>query len=61
MNRALTSVQTIAATIVPKLDAEWPDKPIRISVQDLSIRVISANREDSLWEIGSGANWLAGC
>ncbi len=59
MQRALTSIQTIAATILPKLDAEWPDKPIRLSVQDLSIRVLSSNREDSLWEIGSGANWLA--
>lgn len=57
--RALQSVQTIVATILPKLDAEWPDKPIKISVPDLSIRVVSTNREDWLWEIGSGANWLA--
>lgn len=56
---ALRQVEQIASTIVPKLDAEWPDTPLEILVNDLTIRVIHSDRKDYLWEIGSGANWLA--
>jgi hypothetical protein len=56
---ALRTVETIAASIIPKLDAEWPDSPIQIRIDDLTIKVINGAREDYLWEIGSGANWLA--
>jgi flagellar motility protein MotE (MotC chaperone) len=56
---ALKIVQTFAAQILPNLDAEWPDAPIEILVEDLTIRVIHTDRADYLWEIGSGANWLA--
>lgn len=57
--RALQHVQTIAARIIPSLDAEWPDAPIELLTEDLTIRVINRDRKDYLWEIGSGANWLA--
>ncbi|SEP23989.1 DUF3732 domain-containing protein [Rhodopseudomonas pseudopalustris] len=56
---ALRQIETFAATIIPTLDAEWPDAPIQLVVNDLTIKVIHAEREDYLWEIGSGANWLA--
>lgn len=56
---ALRQVESYAASIIPKLDAEWPDAPIQISVPDLTIKVVQKDREDYLWEIGSGANWLA--
>jgi hypothetical protein len=56
---ALRTVETIAATIIPKLDAEWPNSPIQISIEDLTIKVLNGPRADYLWEIGSGANWLA--
>jgi tetratricopeptide (TPR) repeat protein len=56
---ALRQVEQFASTIIPKLDAEWPNTPIEILVKDLSIRVIHSDRKDYLWEIGSGANWLA--
>jgi hypothetical protein len=56
---ALRQIETIAATIVPSLDAEWPTAPIQLVVPDLTIKVVQADREDYLWEIGSGANWLA--
>lgn len=59
MTNALLRVEKFAGEIVPKLDAEWPDEPIRISVPDLTIKVVQPDREDYLWEIGSGANWLA--
>lgn len=41
------------------LDAEWPHAPIKLIVEDLTIKVIRGSRDDYLWEIGSGANWLA--
>ncbi|RTL61474.1 MAG: DUF3732 domain-containing protein [Pseudonocardiaceae bacterium] len=56
---ALRLVENMAATIIPLLDAEWPSAPIQILTDDLTIRVIQPNRSDYLWEIGSGANWLA--
>jgi hypothetical protein len=56
---ALLQIQNFAATIIPMLDAEWPNAPIQLVVPDLTIKVIHADREDYLWEIGSGANWLA--
>lgn len=55
---ALKIVESYAAMIVPTLDAEWPDAPIEMSLDDLTIRVVHTDRSDYLWEIGSGANWL---
>ena len=56
---ALRLIENIAAGIIPLLDAEWPTAPIQIVTEDLTIRVIHTDRSDYLWEIGSGANWLA--
>lgn len=56
---ALRNVEQIAATILPNLDGEWPGTPIEILIEDLTIRVVHPDRKDYLWEIGSGANWLA--
>lgn len=56
---ALRQIELIASTIIPMLDAEWPNAPIEIVLPDLTIKVIQAERSDYLWEIGSGANWLA--
>lgn len=56
---ALQIVQTIATEIVPNLDCEFENSPIELSINELSIRVVGPNRKDWLWEIGSGANWLA--
>lgn len=56
---ALRQIENYAATIIPSLDAEWPNAPIQLVINDLTIRVIHTEREDYLWEIGSGANWLA--
>lgn len=57
--QALQIVQKIASEIVPKLDCEFEDLPIELSISELSIRVVGPERKDWLWEIGSGANWLA--
>lgn len=56
---ALRLIQNMAATIIPLLDAEWTEAPIELMTDDLTIRVIHSDRSDYLWEIGSGANWLA--
>jgi hypothetical protein len=58
-DNALRYVAQIAATILPKLDGEWPSAPIEVLIDDLTIRVVHIDRKDYLWEIGSGANWLA--
>ncbi|CAN7423877.1 DUF3732 domain-containing protein [Mesorhizobium caraganae] len=58
-DNALRYVAQIAATILPKLDGEWPNAPIEVLIDDLTIRVVHTDRKDYLWEIGSGANWLA--
>lgn len=56
---ALDTIQSICSRLVPQLDGEWPDAPIRLNIQDLTVKVIRGTRDDFLWEIGSGANWLA--
>lgn len=59
IKNALASVETIAGQILPTLDAEWPDAAINFLLADLTIKVVQGTRDDYLWEIGSGANWLA--
>ncbi|MCX7069592.1 MAG: DUF3732 domain-containing protein [Gammaproteobacteria bacterium] len=56
---ALARIQNATARMIPQLDAEWPDAPIQLVIEDLTVKVLRADREDYLWEIGSGANWLA--
>lgn len=56
---ALSQIQTTCSRLIPKLDAEWPEAPIQLIIPDLTVKVIRDNRDDYLWEIGSGANWLA--
>lgn len=58
-NNALDRIQGSTSRLVPELDAEWPDAPIRLIISDLTVKVIRGSRDDYLWEIGSGANWLA--
>ncbi len=56
---ALKIIENYASRIIPTLDAEWPNAPVELSVEDLTVRVVHPDRTDYLWEIGSGANWLA--
>lgn len=57
--RALSIVNNNAGRIVPLLDAERPDDPISLEINDLTIKVVGTQRADYLSEIGSGSNWLA--
>jgi hypothetical protein len=59
LRNALTQVESSANRFVPRLDAEWPDAPVQLVIEDLTIKVVRGTRSDFLWEIGSGANWLA--
>lgn len=59
MNNALRTVEGHASGIIPNLDAEWPEAPIQLVVDELTLEVVQGGRDDFLWEIGSAANWLA--
>lgn len=59
IDNALDSIQLLASQIVSELDVEWPNAAIKFVIQDLTVKVVHGNRDDYLWEIGSGANWLA--
>jgi chaperonin cofactor prefoldin len=59
LRNALDRIQGITGQLIPQLDAEWPEAPIRLKIEDLTIKVLRGSRDDYLWEIGSGANWLA--
>lgn len=57
--RALKMVNALAGKLLPRLDVERPDDPMELVIDDLTIRVNGRNRDDYLWEIGSGSNWLS--
>ncbi|WP_222837748.1 DUF3732 domain-containing protein [Lysobacter capsici] len=59
LDSTLDEIQQITGTIVPSLNAEWSDSPVRLDPKELTVQVSREGRKDYLWEIGSGANWLA--
>lgn len=58
-DRALAVVAAKASRLLEHLDVERPFDPIKISLEDLTIKICGVAREDYLWEIGSGSNWLS--
>lgn len=56
---ALKRVSAAMARLLPGLNAEHPNEPAELDIDELTIRVTRPNRRDYLWEIGSGANWLS--
>lgn len=59
VDNALAAVQASTSQIASNLDAEWPEAAVKFVIQDLTVKVVHGTRDDYLWEIGSGANWLA--
>lgn len=59
MHNAVATIESATGRFIPKLDSEWPDCPVRLMVDDLTVKVVRGTRDDYLWEVGSGANWLA--
>jgi hypothetical protein len=57
--RALRFVNGNAARLMPLLDSERPEDPLSLEIDDLTVKVTGANRDDYLSEIGSGSNWLS--
>jgi hypothetical protein len=57
--RALDAVNTHAGRLLPFLDVENANDPISLEINDLTIKVRGADRDDYLSEIGSGSNWLS--
>lgn len=57
---AIRSISGNIMRLIPQLDSERPNDPIKVDYKNLTV-IISANdgRDDYLWEIGSGSNWLA--
>ncbi|MCG7639552.1 MULTISPECIES: DUF3732 domain-containing protein [Alteromonas] len=55
----LQKVNKLATDWLPSLDTENPDAPISLSEKEMTIKVNNNGREDYLWEIGSGANWVS--
>lgn len=58
-----TALRTIASNtmkLIPLLDSERPNDPVKVDYKNLTIIVSATDgRDDYLWEIGSGSNWLA--
>ena len=52
-------MSSYAEKLLPFLDVERPNDPISLKISDLTLKVKSVDREDYLWEIGSGSNWLS--
>lgn len=55
----LDKIQRTTGKLLPYLDGEWPESPVRLIINDLTVKVSRGERDDYLWETGSGANWLA--
>lgn len=58
-----TAIRIVSANtmkLIPLLDLERPNDPIKVDYKNLTVIVSSDDgRDDYLWEIGSGSNWLA--
>jgi hypothetical protein len=60
LDYALGQFSANVAKVLPELDSERPNDPVNLDIQDLTLKVTSIDgRQDYLWEIGSGANWLS--
>ncbi len=58
-DRALAAVNLNAGRLIPRLDTERPSDPVALSIRELSVKIEGLQREDFLYEIGSGSNWLS--
>jgi Protein of unknown function (DUF3732) len=58
-NRARRRFSLYASRVLPSLDVENPNEAVSLSTTELTVSVSGGGRENYLWEIGSGANWLA--
>lgn len=60
LDAATTQVSKYITRIAANLDVERKDAPARLDIKELTVAVRDdAGREDYLWHLGSGANWLS--
>lgn len=59
LENTISEIQSITSRLLPYTDAEWKNTPIRLVINELTVKVVGHDRDDYLWEVGSGANWLA--
>src|SRR5262249_32224489 len=46
LRNALSRIEAWASQFVPQLDAEWPDAPVRLMINDLTVKVVRGSRDD---------------
>jgi hypothetical protein len=56
--RAIDRLSALSSPLLSDLGVENPQDPIKLSPDDLTLKVQRREREDFLSEIGSGSNWL---
>lgn len=60
LHTAVGRVSKNLTKIAAQLDVERKDAPARLDIKELTVGVTDyAGREDFLWQLGSGANWLS--
>ncbi|MBR8273105.1 DUF3732 domain-containing protein [Burkholderia cenocepacia] len=60
LQTAINRVSNNLTKIAAQLDVERTDAPARLDIKELTVGVTDyAGREDFLWQLGSGANWLS--
>lgn len=55
LNQISTSIKHYAKIF----EAEYCDDDIQLNIENLTLKFVSGNREDFLWEIGSGHNFMS--
>ncbi len=56
---ALIRISNIMSVYAQFIGIEKPNDPINLDIESLILKISNTNnREDFLWEIGSGANWM---
>lgn len=56
---ALGQISSLSGDYIKKLDSESPNNKIELDIKSLTVIVKDELRDNYLWEIGSGSNWLA--
>jgi uncharacterized protein DUF3732 len=56
--RAIDRLSSLSSPLLSELGVENPDNPIKLSTDDLTLKILRLDREDLLSEIGSGSNWV---
>lgn len=60
LDNILQRISVLISNYISKLDIDRPDDLVKLDIQNLTVKIVSpeSRREDFLWEVGSGANWM---